>query len=128
MLIASCTFAILAGLLHVLIFMLESLRWTEPKTMEIIIRSVREAESTQKKWLITGHLQSVPRHHGPIGRVNCAERTICRRFDGDVCRHLVDGARCRGVLFAGSPDKRHAAVKRSVSPAIELVLLVSIIV
>lgn len=49
LLAASCVFAILAGLLHVLIFVLESFRWTNPKTMKTFsITSAQEAEATKE--------------------------------------------------------------------------------
>ncbi|MCK9917021.1 MULTISPECIES: DUF1304 domain-containing protein [Microbacterium] len=48
MIIAALVFAALAALVHVYIFVLESLRWTEPATRRIFgLRSAEEAELTR---------------------------------------------------------------------------------
>ncbi|QMU97807.1 DUF1304 domain-containing protein [Microbacterium esteraromaticum] len=48
MLIAGLAFAVLAGAFHVFIFVLESLRWTQPATRRIFgVRSEADAETTR---------------------------------------------------------------------------------
>ncbi|MBW3093718.1 DUF1304 domain-containing protein [Bifidobacterium sp. 82T10] len=123
MLIASCIFAILAGLLHVLIFILESFRWTEPKTMEIFsIRSAREAEATKEMAynqgfynLFLGIMALLGALLVLVGRP-VAGLTLMSAGTASMALAAV-------VLFAGSPDKRSAAVKQFACPAIALVLL-----
>ena len=47
MLVAACVFAALAALVHVYIFVLESLRWTEPATRRVFGTTEEAAAITQ---------------------------------------------------------------------------------
>ncbi|MBT1161293.1 MULTISPECIES: DUF1304 domain-containing protein [Bifidobacterium] len=128
MLVASCVFAMLAGLLHVLIFVLESFRWTDPKTMQTFsIDSVEEAEATKEMaynqgfynlflgiMALAGAVTVLAGHH-TVGITLMATGTLSM-------------ALAAVVLFAGSPDKCGAAVKQFAFPALALAfLLISVV-
>ncbi|MBT1165590.1 DUF1304 domain-containing protein [Bifidobacterium simiarum] len=120
---ASCVFAILAGLLHVLIFVLESFRWTDPKTMKTFsIPSAREAEATKEMAYNQGFYNLFL---GIMALAGAALVLIGTTTVGVTL--MVAGAASMSlaamVLFTGSPDKRGAAVKQFACPAIALVLL-----
>ncbi|PWG66859.1 DUF1304 domain-containing protein [Bifidobacterium callitrichidarum] len=123
MLVASCVFAILAGLLHVLIFVLESFRWTDPKTMRAFsIPSVQEAEATKEMAYNQGFYNLF------LGLMALAGAVLVLAGQHVVGATLmVAGAvsmvLAALVLFAGSPDKRGAAAKQFAFPAAALVLL-----
>ncbi|NMM99578.1 epimerase [Bifidobacterium sp. DSM 109958] len=123
MLIAACTFAILAGLLHVLIFVLESFRWTDPKTMHIFsIPSAQEAEATKEMAynqgfynLFLGLMALTGAVLAPLGHTVVGV-TLMTAGTGSMTAAAL-------VLFAGSPDKRTAAAKQFVFPALTLLAL-----
>ncbi|MBW3090237.1 DUF1304 domain-containing protein [Bifidobacterium miconisargentati] len=123
MLVASCVFAILAGLLHVLIFVLESFRWTDPKTMRAFsIPSVQEAEATKEMAYNQGFYNLF------LGLMALAGAVLVLTGQHVVGITLMVAGTASMVLaalvlFTGSPDKRGAAAKQFVFPAAALVLL-----
>ncbi|MBT1176332.1 DUF1304 domain-containing protein [Bifidobacterium callimiconis] len=123
MLTAACVFAILAGLLHVLIFVLESFRWTEPKTMTTFsIPSLQEAEATKEMAYNQGFYNLFLGTMALVG----AGLTLCGRHVAGVTLMIAGTASmalAALVLFTGSPDKRGAALKQFAFPAITLLLL-----
>ncbi|PLS25937.1 DUF1304 domain-containing protein [Bifidobacterium imperatoris] len=124
MLIASCVFAVLAGLLHVLIFVLESFRWTEPSTMKTFsITSIEEAEATKEMAYNQGFYNLFLGIMAAVGAVIIlfGQQTIGSTLMAAGTASMVLAAL---VLFTGSPDKRAAAVKQFTLPALSLVLLI----
>lgn len=123
MLVASCVFAILAGLLHVLIFILESFRWTDPKTMRTFsISSIQEAEATKEMAYNQGfyNLFLGVMALGGAALVLAGQHVVGVTLMIAGTASMVLAAL---VLFAGSPDKRGAAAKQFAFPAAALVLL-----
>lgn len=123
MLVAACIFAILAGLLHVVIFILESFRWMEPKTMEIFsIRSVQEAEATKEMAYNQGFynlflgIMAIVGSALSLSGYHIVGATLMTAGTASMVLAAL-------VLFAGSPDKRGAAIKQFVFPAIALLLM-----
>lgn len=125
MLIAACTFAILAGLLHVLIFVLESFRWTDPKTMRIFsIPSVQEAEATKEMAYNQGFYNLFL---GIMALLGAALALLDHTVIGVTLMTAGTGSMAAAalVLFAGSPDKRAAAAKQFTFPALTLLALLA---
>lgn len=126
MLIASCVFAVLAGLSHVLIFVLESFRWTEPSTMKTFsITSIEEAEATKEMAYNQGFYNLFLGIMAAAGAVvallgNQAQQTIGITLMAASTASMLLAAL---VLFTGSPDKR-AAVKQFTLPALSLIFLI----
>ncbi|KAB7787959.1 DUF1304 domain-containing protein [Bifidobacterium cebidarum] len=127
MLIASCVFAVLAGLLHVLIFVLESFRWTEPSTMKTFsITSIEEAEATKEMAynqgfynLFFGIMTAAGALITLFGQQTQQTVGITLMAAGTVSMALA-----ALVLFTGSPDKCTAAVKQFTLPALSLIFLI----
>lgn len=124
MLIASCVFAVLAGLLHVLIFVLESFRWTEPSTMKTFsITSIEEAEATKEMAYNQGFYNLFLGIMAAVGAVIIlfGQQTvgITLMTAGTTSMSLA-----ALVLFTGSLDKRTAAVKQFTLPALSLIFLI----
>ncbi|NEG89351.1 DUF1304 domain-containing protein [Bifidobacterium aerophilum] len=124
MLVASCVFAMLAGLLHVLIFVLESFRWTDPKTMRTFsIDSAEEAEATKEMAYNQGFYNLFLGVMALAGAVTVLSGRhavgITLMSAGTLSMTLA-----AVVLFTGSPDKRGAATKQFAFPALALAFLV----
>lgn len=124
MLTAACVFAILAGLLHVVIFVLESFRWTEPKTMTTFsIPSLQEAEATKEMAYNQGFYNLFL---GIMALIGAALTLFFNQHVVGVTLMIAGTASmalAALVLFTGSPDKRGAALKQFAFPAITLLLL-----
>ncbi|KFI93471.1 transmembrane protein [Bifidobacterium saguini DSM 23967] len=127
MLTASCVFAVLAGLLHVLIFVLESFRWTETNTMKTFsIISTEEAEATKEMAYNQGFYNLFLGIMAAAGAIitllgQQAQQTVGITLMVAGTASMVLAAL---VLFTGSPDKRAAAVKQFTLPALSLVFLI----
>ncbi|NEG96851.1 DUF1304 family protein [Bifidobacterium sp. SMB2] len=125
MLVASCVFAVLAGLLHVLIFVLESFRWTDPRTMRTFsVASLREAEATREMAYNQGFYNLFL---GVMALAGVVLVFAGWRVVGVTL--MVAGTASMAlaalVLFTGSPDKRGAAVKQALFPNVSLLLLLA---
>ncbi|WP_125980894.1 DUF1304 domain-containing protein [Bifidobacterium goeldii] len=123
MLVASCLFAVLAGLLHVLIFILESFRWTDGKTMQTFsIPSIQEAEATREMAYNQGFYNLFL---GLMAMIGAALVFAGQHVAGVTL--MIAGTMSMVlaalVLFTGSPDKRGAALKQFAFPAVSLALL-----
>ncbi|PJM72869.1 hypothetical protein CS006_06315 [Bifidobacterium primatium] len=123
MLVASCVFAVLAGLLHGLIFVLESFRWTDPRTMRTFsIVSSQEAEATREMAYNQGFYNLFLGVMALVGAV----LVFAGQYVVGVTLMVagtVSMALAALVLFTGSPDKRGAAVKQALFPVVSLALL-----
>lgn len=122
MLIAGLIFAGLAALLHVYIFVMESLTWTSPRTRATFGTTPEEAETTKLLAFNQGFYNLFLAVVTAIGIVAmCLAHTAVGAaliFAG-VGSMLAAAA----VLLASSPDKARAAVTQGAFPLIAVGLL-----
>jgi putative membrane protein len=122
MLTAGLIFAALAALLHVYIFVMESLTWTSPRTRATFGTTPDEAETTKLLAfnqgfynlflaIVTGiGIVAICLGHTPVGAA------LVFAGVGSMLAAAV-------VLLASSPDKARAAVTQGAFPLIAVVLL-----
>ncbi len=122
MITAALIFAVLAALLHVYIFVMESLTWTSPRTRATFGTTPEEAETTKLLAFNQGFYNLFLAIVTAIGVVAiCLGHTAvgaALAFAG-VGSMLAAAA----VLLASSPDKARAAVTQGAFPLIAVVLL-----
>jgi putative membrane protein len=122
MITAALIFAGLAALLHVYIFVMESLTWTSPRTRATFGTTPEEAETTKLLAFNQGFYNLFLAIVTAIGIVAiCLGHTAvgaALAFAG-VGSMLAAAA----VLLASSPDKARAAVTQGAFPLIAVVLL-----
>jgi putative membrane protein len=122
MITAALIFAGLAALLHVYIFVMESLTWTSPRTRATFGTTPEEAETTKLLAFNQGFYNLFLAIVTAIGVVAiCLGHTAvgaALAFAG-VGSMLAAAA----VLLASSPDKARAAVTQGAFPLIAVVLL-----
>lgn len=123
MIVAALVFAALAALLHVYIFVMESLTWTTPRTRKVFGTSAQEAETTKLLAFNQGFynlflaivtavgIAAIAMGHKQIGA------SLVFAGVGSMLAAAV-------VLLAASPDKARAAVTQGVFPLIAVALLV----
>jgi len=123
MIAAAVVFAALAALLHVYIFVMESLTWTTPRTRAVFGTSAQEAETTKLLAFNQGFynlflaivtavgIAAITMGHKPIGAA------LVFAGVGSMLAAAV-------VLLAASPDKARAAVIQGAFPLIAVALLV----
>jgi putative membrane protein len=123
MLTAALIFAALAALLHVYIFVMESLTWTSPRTRATFGTSVEEAQTTKPLAFNQGFYNLFLAVVTVIGIVLIAAG---QRSAGAALVFAGVGsmAAAAAVLLASSPDKARAAVTQGTFPVIAIVLLV----
>ena len=109
MLTAGLVFGALAALLHVYIFVMESLTWTSPRTRATFGTTAEEAETTKLLAFNQGFYNLFLAIITVIG------------IAAVVLGHTAVGA---VVLLASAPDKARAAVTQGVFPVIAVVALV----
>lgn len=122
MITAALIFAALAALLHVYIFVMESLTWTSPRTRATFGTTADEAETTKLLAfnqgfynlflaIVTGiGIGAICLGHNAVG--------VALVFAG-VGSMLAAAA----VLLASSPDKARAAITQGAFPLVAVVLL-----
>jgi putative membrane protein len=122
MIAAAVVFAGLAALLHVYIFVMESLTWTTPRTRKVFGTSAQEAENTKLLAFNQGFynlflaivtavgIAAITMGHKPIGAA------LVFAGVGSMLAAAV-------VLLASSPDKARAAVTQGTFPLIAVTLL-----
>jgi putative membrane protein len=122
MIAAALIFAGLAALLHVYIFVMESLTWTSPRTRATFGTTPEEAETTKLLAFNQGFYNLFLAIVTAIGiAAMCLGHTAVGAalvFAG-VGSMLAAAA----VLLASSPDKARAAVTQGTFPLIAVVLL-----
>jgi putative membrane protein len=120
---AGLIFAVLAALLHVYIFVMESLTWTSPRTRATFGTTPETAETTKELAFNQGFYNLFLAIVTAVGMVAV--------FTG----HLAVGAAlvfagvgsmlaAAAVLLVSSPDKARAAATQGTFPLIAIVLLV----
>jgi putative membrane protein len=122
MITAAMIFAGLAALLHVYIFVMESLTWTSPRTRATFGTTPEEAETTKLLAFNQGFYNLFLAIVTAIGVV-----AICLGHSAVGAALVFAGVgsmlAAAAVLLASSPDKARAAVTQGTFPLIAVVLL-----
>jgi putative membrane protein len=122
MLSAALIFAALAALLHVYIFVMESLTWTSPRTRATFGTTAEEAETTKLLAFNQGFYNlflAIVTGIG-IGAVCMGHNAVGAALVFAGVGSMLAAA---AVLLASSPDKARAAVTQGAFPLIAVVLL-----
>lgn len=122
MLIVALTIAGLAALLHVYIFVLESLTWTSPRTRAIFGTTAEEAETTRPLAFNQGFYNlflAVVAAAGIVAFLMGHKGVGAALVFAGVGSMLAAAA----VLLASSPDKSRAALTQGALPLVGVVLL-----
>jgi putative membrane protein len=124
MTVAALIFAALAALLHVYIFVMESLTWTSPRTRATFGTTAEEAETTRLMAFNQGFYNLFLAVVTAIGII-----AILLGHNGIGAALIFAGAGSMAaaavVLVASSPDKARAALTQGTLPAIAVILLVA---
>jgi len=123
MIAAALVFAALAALLHVYIFVMESLTWTTPRTRKVFGTSAQEAETTK---LLAFNQGFYNLFLAIVTAVGIAAITMGHKQIGAALVFAGVGSMLAAavVLLAASPDKARAAVTQGAFPLIAVALLV----
>jgi putative membrane protein len=123
MIIAALIFAVLAALLHVYIFVMESLTWTSPRTRAAFGTTVEEAETTKLLAFNQGFYNLFLAVVTAAGII-----AISLGHNGMGAALVFAGAGSMAaaalVLVASSPAKARSALIQGTFPATAVVLLV----
>lgn len=119
---AALIFAALAALLHVYIFVLESLRWTAPRTRAVFGTTAEEAETTKALAFNQGFYNLFL---AVVAAVGVAIVALGHRSAGAALIFAGVGSMLAAalVLLISSPDKARAAVTQGAFPLVAVVLL-----
>ncbi|SDJ85030.1 putative membrane protein [Nocardioides sp. YR527] len=122
MVVAGLVLAALAALVHVYIFVMESLTWTSPKTRAVFGLGAEEAEATKELAFNQGFYNLFLAIVTGVGIVLFP---VCSEAVGAALVFAGAGsmAAAAAVLFVSSPDKRGAALKQGVIPLLAVVTL-----
>ena len=123
MITAGLVFAILAALLHVYIFVMESLTWTSPRTRATFGTTPETAETTKELAFNQGFYNlflAVVTAVGVIGAFTGHRAVGVALVFAGVGSMLAAAV----VLLSSSPDKARAAVTQGTFPLIAIALLV----
>ena len=123
MLTAGLIFAALAALLHVYIFVMESLTWTSPRTRATFGLSAQEAEATKEMAFNQGFYNLFL---AIVSGVGIAAALIGHGALGSALVLAGVGSMLAAalVLLVSSPDKARAAITQGLFPLIAVVLIV----
>jgi putative membrane protein len=122
MLTAGLVFAVLAALLHVYIFVMESLTWTSVRTRATFGTTEEEAQTTKLLAFNQGFYNLFLAIVTAIGVVFVA--TGCTAVGAALVLAGVGSMFAAAVvLLASSPDKARAAVTQGLFPLIAIVLV-----
>ena len=122
MLTAGLVFAALAALLHVYIFVMESLTWTSPRTRATFGTTPEEAETTKQLAFNQGFYNLFLAVVSVIGIIAVA---LGHTAVGAALIFAGVGSMLAAavVLLASSPDKARAAVTQGAFPLVAVALL-----
>ncbi len=123
MIYAGLIFAILAALLHVYIFVMESLTWTSPRTRATFGTTPETAETTKELAFNQGFYNlflAIVTAVG-MGAVFTGHRAVGAALVFAGVGSMLAAA---AVLLVSSPDKARAAATQGTFPLIAIVLLV----
>ena len=123
MTVAALVFAALAALLHVYIFVMESLTWTAPRTRKVFGTSAQEAETTK---LLAFNQGFYNLFLAIVTAVGIAAIAMGHKQIGAALVFAGVGSMlaAAAVLLASSPDKARAAITQGTFPLIAVALLV----
>ncbi|OPX09874.1 DUF1304 domain-containing protein [Mycobacterium sp. AT1] len=122
MIIAGVIFAGLAALLHVYIWILESFRWTAPRTRATFGTSAEEAETTKLMAFNQGFYNlflAIVTFVGVAFTISGGTRVGAALLFAGVGSMLAAAA----VLLASAPDKARSAVTQGALPLVAVALL-----
>ncbi len=122
MITAALVFAVLAALLHVYIFVLESFRWTAARTRAVFGTTPEQAETTRELAFNQGFYNlflAVVTAVG-VGMVVTGHRSVGAALMFAGVGSMLAAAL---VLLTTSPDKARAAITQGTLPLIAVVLL-----
>ena len=122
MLVAACVFAALAALVHVYIFVLESLQWTAPRTRATFGTTLEEAEATKLLAFNQGFYNLFLALVTVVGvgfMISGGIPVGAALVFAGVGSMLAAAV----VLLASSPDKARSAVVQGAFPLVAVVLL-----
>ena len=124
MIAAGLVFAGLAALLHVYIFVLESFRWTAPRTRAVFGTTAEEAQTTKMLAFNQGFYNLFLAVVTAVGIVLLASG---HRSSGAALVFAGVGSMLAAalVLVASSPDKARAAITQGAFPLVAVALLVA---
>lgn len=123
MVIAGLVFAVLAALLHVYIFVMESLTWTSARTRAAFGTTEAEAQTTKLLAFNQGFYNlflAIVTAIGVVAVCTGAKAVGAALMFAGVGSMLAAAV----VLVASAPDKARAAVTQGAFPLIAIVLLV----
>lgn len=123
MVITGLIVAVLAAVLHVYIFVMESLTWTSPRTRAVFGTTEEEAETTKLLALNRGFYNlflAIVTLIGVAVALGDAKAVGVALVLAGVGSMLAAAV----VLLAAAPDKARAAVTQGLLPLIAIVLLV----
>ncbi|GAA4290571.1 MULTISPECIES: DUF1304 domain-containing protein [Mycobacterium] len=122
MIAAGLVFAALAALLHIYIFVMESLTWTSPRTRATFGTTAEEAETTKLLAFNQGFYNLFLAVVSGLGIV-----AIVLRHNAVGAALIFAGvgsmAAAAVVLLLSAPEKARAAVTQGIFPVIAIVLL-----
>ena len=123
MITAGLVFAILAALLHVYIFVMESLTWTSPRTRATFGTTPETAETTKELAFNQGFYNLFLAIVTAVGMVAVftGHRAVGAALVFAGVGSMLAAA---AVLLVSSPDKARAAATQGTFPLIAIVLLV----
>lgn len=116
-------FAVLAALLHVYIFVLESLRWTEPRTRAVFGTTPEEAETTRLMAFNQGFYNLFLAVIALVGVLMVVVGGDFTAGGALIFAGLGAMLGAAVVLMLSARDKARAAVTQGILPLIALVLL-----
>ena len=123
MVTAGLVFAVLAALLHVYIFVMESLTWTSARTRAAFGTTEQEAETTKLLAFNQGFYNLFLAIVTAIGVT--AVLTGCKAVGAALVFAGVGSMLAASVvLVASAPDKARAAITQGTFPLIAIVLMV----
>jgi len=127
MLTAALIFAGLAALLHVYIFVMESLTWTTPRTRAVFGTTAEEAETTKLMAFNQGFYNLFL---GVVTVIGIVAVTLQHKTVGSALIFAGIGSMFAAaiVLLAAAPDKARAAATQGTFPLIGVVLLASALI
>lgn len=122
MITVALMFSALAALLHVYIFVMESLTWTSPRTRAVFGTTAEEAQTTKMLAFNQGFYNLFL---AVVTAVGIAAVVLGHRSVGTALIFAGVGSMLAAavVLLASSPDKARAAVTQGTLPLIGVALL-----
>ncbi|TPW78547.1 DUF1304 domain-containing protein [Schumannella sp. 10F1B-5-1] len=124
MLIAGSIFAVLAALIHVYIFFLESVAWSGEKTWRLFgLRSQQEADTVKPMAFNQGFYNLFLAIGVGVGLVLLASTSVAQAGFGVLIASLSSMVLAAVVLITSNPKLARSAAIQGIAPLIAVVLL-----